>query len=521
LHDESRRSGYAFVVLLRDETDAMRVKGALEDLLEASPSAVVVVPPIRGADFFADAERQDQVDAWWRLSVPSAALPVYLLDEHEGVVEWVTGIDGVCYLGDRSSAVESVTDLGRSEVRRVCIRTPLDLVASVVRDFADEGGLFDAGQSAMFQKFVTELPDSADPVTDAAHRRIGAYREEIDEDNQASAAASVQVQQPFDLLAEMSAAPLFEQPRDAGGALLTQSAPVSAKLPSPAVRSIHLPSWARRVARRLESRLPSDPELAALLSGRSPTVVAVGSRKGGVGKTSHAAGVAIVAGAVLDSVGHQVAIVDANIANPDAWGQLSLPAGAATVRDVVAALASNRDPMRPVFASTPALACYPESRTSSEYSRTDIGRFAEYLRSRYTLVIVDMSNRLPDPSAGPEAAVAAFWLEQADVLVLPTASSKQDFNGVLDFLDLRGLPTTIVAYLLPRTRRNRDHPLTKRYMAAIAQRAWQVVTLPDDADGVRYAGMEGIPVQEVSTQMRAAYRALTEAIARAPKREQG
>jgi hypothetical protein len=58
-------------------------------------------------------------------------------------------------------------------------------------------------------------------------------------------------------------------------------------------------------------------------------------------------------------------------------------------------------------------------------------------------------------------------------------------------------------------------------MAAIAQRAWQVVTLPDDADGVRYAGMEGIPVQEVSTQMRAAYRALTEAIARAPKREQG
>jgi hypothetical protein len=172
-----------------------------------------------------------------------------------------------------------------------------------------------------------------------------------------------------------------------------------------------------------------------------------------------------------------------------------------------------------VFASTPALACYPESRTSSDYSRTDIARLSEYLRTRYALVIVDLSNRLPDPSAGPEAAVAAFWLEQADVLVLPTASSKQDFNGVLDFLDLRGLPATIVAYLIPRTRRNRDHPLTKRYLAAIAQRAWRVVSLPDDADGVRYAGMEGIPVQEVSTEMRAAYRALTEAIARAPRRE--
>ena len=57
----------------------------------------------------------------------------------------------------------------------------------------------------------------------------------------------------------------------------------------------------------------------------------IGSRKGGVGKTSHAAGIAIAAGTVLDSVGHRAAIVDANIANPDAWGQLNLPAEAASV----------------------------------------------------------------------------------------------------------------------------------------------------------------------------------------------
>ena len=48
----------------------------------------------------------------------------------------------------------------------------------------------------------------------------------------------------------------------------------------------------------------------------------------------------------------------------------------------------------------------------------------------------------------PEAAAAAYWLEHADVLVLPSAASKQDFNGVLDYLDVRDLPPVIVASLV-------------------------------------------------------------------------
>ena len=70
-----------------------------------------------------------------------------------------------------------------------------------------------------------------------------------------------------------------------------------------------------------------------------------------------------------------------------------------------------------------------------------------------------------------------------------------------------------------RTRRNRDHPLTRRYLAVISQRAQRLVNLPDDAEGVRYAGMEGLPVQDVSPAMRAAYRELTHAIATAPLRQ--
>ena len=116
-------------------------------------------------------------------------------------------------------------------------------------------------------------------------------------------------------------------------------------------------------------------------------------------------------------------------------------------------------------------------------------------------------------------AAAAYWLEHADVLVLPSAASKQDFNGVLDYLEVRDIPPAIVASLVPRTRRNREHPLAKRYMAAIAQRAYRVVDIPDEAERVRYAGMEGVPVETVSSALKAAYRELAEAIASAPRPE--
>jgi MinD-like ATPase involved in chromosome partitioning or flagellar assembly len=263
----------------------------------------------------------------------------------------------------------------------------------------------------------------------------------------------------------------------------------------------------------------SDAELAALLLNRAPRIVVVGSRKGGVGKTSHAAGMAISGGAVLDSVGHIAAIVDANVANPDAWGQLNLPEHAATVRDVVASLATGVQPPSPIHSVTPALACYPERRDGTEYSHTDIHRLATHLRARYSLVVVDMSNRLPDPTSGPEAAVAAFWLEEADALVLPTAMSRQDFNGVLDYLDVRGRPPTVVPCITSGARRNRRHPVTREYLEVIASRVDRVLEIPDEADSVRLAGMDGVPVQAVSTKMRIAYRALTEAVARLPSRK--
>jgi hypothetical protein len=55
-------------------------------------------------------------------------------------------------------------------------------------------------------------------------------------------------------------------------------------------------------------------------------------------------------------------------------------------------------------------------------------------------------------------------------------------------------------------------------MRAIAQRAYRVVDMPDDAERVRYAGMQGVPVETVSGGLKAAYRDLAMAIAQAPVR---
>ncbi len=460
------------VVLLEAEDRARE----LERLL--GPSASTVIPPVRGVAFFADSRAQAALDAWWGAAVPRDAEPVYVLVHTPGLAGWLRGIDGNFVVGGAASAASEYDAESTIHVRG---SEPADLAGALTRIDASIRAQYPAGVHPGHHI----LDDRREP---AAHP------------------------DPFELLAAM------ESPRPA---LATLREPGPSRTIETGARqrpALRFPGWVRREGARRTSPGPEESDLASQLTRRGATIVAVGSRKGGVGKTSHAAGMAIVAGTVLDAVGHRAAIVDANVANPDAWGHLNLPGGAATVRDVVAALIINGDPPRPVFASTPALACYPESRDASEYSRTDIVRFAQHLRELYTFIVVDMSNRLPDPIAGPEAAAAAYWLEQADCVVLPAASSKQDFNGVLDYLELRDLPPAVVAYITPTTRRNREHPLTKRYLAAIAQRAQCIVNLPDDPERVRFAGMEGIPVQDVSPALGLAYRQLVHAVARTPTR---
>ena len=475
---------HAVVVLIDDVEDATTIAGVIADV--ARPN-LGLVPPRRGASFFTDSDGASEVDTWWRENVPPAALPIYVMDFSPAALSWLAGLDGHFII--RGGPPDVASAAGAS-VETTDASSALELAGHVLLRLAAEGAcnVEDADGLLAFAR-ATGTVSRAQPTAPAGN--------------------------PFDLLAAM---PPAQPPAPPPGP------PVSTRngAPRPAIagnadsrRSVgdmlRLSTWRGLRSSRTEP-LADDNDLASRLANRRSTIVAVGSRKGGVGKTSHAAGMAIVAGAVLDAIGHKAAIVDANVANPDAWGVLNLPMGAATVRDTIAALSANAEPPRPVFATTPALACYPESRDSSEYSRHDIRLLAEHLRRNFTVAVIDLSNRLPDPTGGPEAAAAAYWLELADAVVLPTAWSKQDFNGVLDYLELPDLPPAVVAYIAPRARRHREHPLTQRYVDAIALRARAIIELPDEADNVRYAGMAGVPLDSVSRRLRSGYRALAQAV---------
>ncbi len=486
----------AVVVLLDDEEDADAVAHMLSDLSVVRGQVIALTPPIRGVAFFSESRAQAGLDAWWDSRIPKDAQVIFVLDDRDDMPEWLRGLDAHSYVGVASpTRIAAYAD--QDAVRAFMTQSPLDYAAAVMTDLVGDG-VYDEVEAAR----TRSLAAAFNGAVVSSSRSYG--------DGQLGTMAPAP--DPFDLLIGMSLGQA-----DAAAANMRPSPRSTAEPPVSANQRLRLPAWTRRLGARRAPTATAEAELANRLVRRGSTIVAVGSRKGGVGKTSHAAGVAIVAGTALDAVGRCAAIVDANIANPDAWGQLNLPPGSATVRDMIVALVTDQEPPRPVHASTPALACFPEAREASDYSRTEIGLIVAWLRLRYPLVVVDMSNRLPDPTAGPEAAAAAYWLEHADVLVLPTAGSKQDFNGVLDYLDVRDLPPTIVASLVPRTRRNREHPLVKRYMTAIAQRVYCVVDMPDDAERVRYAGMEGVPVETVSGSLRVAYRELAEAIAAAPQ----
>ncbi|MBV8195871.1 MAG: hypothetical protein JOY80_10130 [Candidatus Dormibacteraeota bacterium] len=457
-----RQQRFAFIVLLVDDVAANTAADIIQHCL-ASLAISVTTPPVRGLAFFADPAHQVALDRWWAETVDPQELPVYIIDDAPGLEGWFAGVDGECFV-HRLTSGEGVQH---------------DRVTAIHADTVE------AFAFQVADRFGTGVLDASPPRD-----------------------PRIETPMPFDLLAAM---PTAEPPR-----------PTGTVPDSDGERSTSTPfqrlARRTRVLGRPRRRTIADSELAGALMRRGSTVVVVGSRKGGVGKSSHAAGMALVAGGVLDTVGHSAVVVDANVANPDAWGILNLPQGAATVRETVAALSSNLEPPRPVYATTPALACYPEAREATEYSRAEVGLLASYLRRRHTLIVVDLCNRLPDVTGGPESALAAYWLELADVLVLPTASSKQDFHGVLDFLELPDLPEAVVAYIEPRSRRNRQHELTQRYLSQISSRAFRVVPLPDAADAVRLAGMEGLPVDAASRGLRDAYRELTDAVASVPTR---
>ena len=269
-------------------------------------------------------------------------------------------------------------------------------------------------------------------------------------------------------------------------------------------------------------RVSVGTELGQALLACKPLVAAVVSRKGGVGKTASAAAVAAILGEAVDPFGHTAALVDANVGNPDAWGRLDVRGHAATMRDVVRALMTGGEPPTPAFAETPALAVYPESREAGDgYAPAQIQRVAGFLRARHAAVVVDLPNRLPAFTSA-EAAVAAAWVGEADVLVLPTTADPTALLGAIEYLDadsVQGKPI-VVSYIVPRIRQIRDAPQVRGMLDRIRGSVSAMVEVPDD-DRATLALIQRVAITEVGNDLRQAYLALATRVVEAAASRNG
>jgi MinD-like ATPase involved in chromosome partitioning or flagellar assembly len=269
-------------------------------------------------------------------------------------------------------------------------------------------------------------------------------------------------------------------------------------------------------------RAPVGAELGQAVLACKPVVAAVVSRKGGVGKTASAAAVAAILGEAVDPFGHTAALVDANVGNPDAWGRLDVRGSPTTMREVVRSLMSGMEPPGPAFAETPALAVYPESREAGDgYAPAQIQRVAAYLKARHAAVVVDLPNRLPAFTSA-EAAVAAAWIGEADVLVLPTTADPTALLGAIEYLDadsVQGKPV-VVSYIVPRVRQIRDAPQVRSMLDRIRASVAAVVEVPDD-DRATLALIQRVAITEIGNELRQAYLALAARVVEAAANRHG
>lgn len=254
----------------------------------------------------------------------------------------------------------------------------------------------------------------------------------------------------------------------------------------------------------------------ALVGRRPPICISVVSRKGGVGKTASAAAIAAIFGEAVDALGATACLVDANIGNPDAWGRLEIQGAAPTMREVVGRLMNGQEPPTPAYARTPALAVYPEARdTGDGYAPAQIQRAAGYLRTRHAALVVDLPNRLPAFTSA-EAAVAAAWIAESDVVVLPTIADPAAMIGVLEYLAAEGLRAkpVVVPYIVPRMREVRNAPEIRSLLEEIRMRVFGVADVPDD-DRATLALIRHKAITEISAPLRQAYLRLAETVVRA------
>jgi len=505
---------------------------------QAPPGSIeTLISPVPGVAFLA-ATGQDaaELDAWWSRMATIPGRAVVVAAHEDELPGWIPGLDADFVIAVPDDAT-------------VAAYQHLPNVQAVVSD--------DPRQLAELALSQLGLPAAAQTAEPAAHSEPAPEQVDTPPTERPVPVELPAAVDPFELLSKAEAVDV--RPHSNGGlrpeAFGPHTASVSPKPPLPQEKRGVTAAVSETEARPATS--PSDPmkpegstatagfrggldprqildrlgqgrrtpvsaELGQAVLACKPIVAAVVSRKGGVGKTASAAAVAAILGEAVDQFGHTAALVDANIGNPDAWGRLDVSGEPTTMREIVGRLMSGREPPGPAFAQTPALAVYPESREAGDgYAPAQIQRVATYLKTRHAAVIVDLPNRLPAFTSA-EAAVAAAWIGEADVLVLPTTADPTALLGAIEYLDadsVRGKPV-VVSYIVPRARQIRDAPQVRGMLDRIRASVSALVEVPDD-DRATLALIQRVAITEVANELRRAYVSLATRVVEAAASRNG
>jgi len=517
----------AAIVLLPGEAGAEAAElmaSAIDPSVALRP--VIFAPEVRGKAFFecqGDAARR--LDATWASAVAGQVIPVFIATHELAFEQWVPGLDGLAFIAVEDEEVARNYRAMGARVHALVSRDTRNLIAAVISRLAELGlrgftavATTAEKRSSDASELTVAVPVVAAPrASDLGETRAvvpaGAHLPQVAATRLAPPGAATA--SPFEYLAQASIPLVDVEPSAAGGA--------SARDESAGTVPVDLRSaLLARLFRPGRQRATSPRELGGRILQVAPLVVVVASRKGGVGKTASAAGVAVICGLALDQRGASAALVDANIGNPAAWGDLNIPVEAATVRSCISRLNANLEPPPPAYANTPGLACYREDRDQAEgYAADEIHRFCEYLCKRHGAVIVDMPNRLPGMHSA-EAEVALHWLVLADVLVLPTDAGPEGIQGVNEYLDecertLRrhqsrgGTTPAVVPFLAPQTRQVRNTRRLREELTRLADRTEAIIWVPRDERAVLALWTER-SITQVSPRLRDAYLSLTDAV---------
>ena len=466
--------GRTFLVLL-EGADGPAAAAAIERL--APWEAVeVLVPPVTGLAFLsASGSTAAELDAWWERTSRARARPVVLVAHDEELPRWLPKLDA-------------------------------DFVVAVP----------EPAKRALYTGIPgVRVCQTGDP------RRLAEVA--LGRREPATGAQPAPPPDPFQLLAAAGRLGAVTRPAVplSRGELLGQRPEASARQGElKAHRPVSVGRLFDRIS-QLRRPTPGD-ELGRAVLDRKPLVAAVVSRKGGVGKTASAAALAALLGEAVDPFGHTAALVDANVGNPDAWGRLEIRGHALTVREIVGRLTRGEEPPSPAYAETPALAVYPESREAGDgYAPAQVQRLAAYLKVRHAAVVVDLPNRLP-AFTSPDAALAATWIAEADVVVLPTTADPAALLGVTEYLaaeSVRSKPV-VVPYIVPKLREIRTAPEVLGFLRRIQEAGAVVVEVPDD-DRATLALIRRTAITEAGLALRQAYLALAARVVEATASETG